>query len=90
MESRSISRLLYALYPVVVIGITFAAWSSSELSRGLTEVKIPPPSFNEGFNYFWDPVLANQKSCTADDSRKWNHSCSTASTTDSETLISTH
>ena len=71
MVSGIISRILHVIYPVLVLGVALTAWSSSSLS----DVRTTPPPIGDGFNFFWNPILSTQNSCTGDKIQKLNREC---------------
>ncbi len=74
MLSRILGRILYAAYPLLVLGVALTAWSSSSLS----DVKSAPPIMSDGFSFFWNPLLLTRNSCAADSDKiqKLNSACS--------------
>ena len=75
MLSRTLGRILYVTYPVLVLGVALTAWSSSSLS----DVRNTPPPVGDGFSFFWNPFLLTRSSCAADVDKfqKLNRTCST-------------
>ena len=55
-----LNRILHVLYPALVFGFVLLVWSSSNLAE---VVALTPPPVNDGFNFFWNPLLSSRYSC---------------------------
>ena len=75
MFVKTIGRILYVTYPLLIFAVALTAWSSSSLSE-LAYVTLPN---GDGLNFSWKPSFVNQSACNQSTKLNQNYSCSISS-----------